>query len=72
MFYATRAQQITNTLQEHQLMKFYAKADRDNFVLNLAGAQISAKEAHKLCIADVWQTHSADCVGVFFMARYVP
>ena len=48
MFYAVRTQQVTDTLTERQLLKFYTKEDRVAYleVRNDAIA-ISAKEAYK-------------------------
>ena len=52
-------------------MKFYSKAERYNFVLNVAGEKISAKEAKKLFLADTWRGVRDEVGGVFFVARYI-
>lgn len=72
MFYATRTQQVARNVQEHQLLKFYTRAQRDGFVDNIGGTALAAKEANKLMIADVWRTHTDPQAGVFFAARYIP
>ena len=71
MFYATRTQQIAVNVSEHQLLKFSGKASRDNFVREIGGSAITAKEANKLMIADVWRTHQGYGM-IFHVARYIP
>ena len=77
MYYATRIDNSVQDYTEHQLLKFYKKAHRDNFVRcsledgeGIPAQPITAKEAKKIS-TDVW--HSA--VGystVFFWAKYRP
>lgn len=70
-YYATRAQQIANNVQEHQLLKFETKAARDNYCQNEAATPIVAAQANKLMIADVWRGYrGVECV--FHVARYIP
>lgn len=71
MYYATRIQAITAASTEHQLLKFYAKKDRDTYVREIGGAAITAREANKLMIADVSRAHSGYGM-VFFVSRYIP
>ena len=52
MFYAIREQQITDTITERQLLKFYTKEDRVAYLEARSYAKpISAKEAHKFSLS---------------------
>lgn len=70
-YYATRTQQITDNVQEHQLLKFETKSARDNYCNQEIATPIVAAKANKLMIADVWRGYrGAECV--FHVARYIP
>lgn len=70
-YYATRTQQISKNVQEHQLLKFETKTARDSYCQNEAATPIAAAQANKLMIADVWRGYrGAECV--FHAARYIP
>ena len=52
MFYAIRKQQMTSTITERQLLKFYNKAERASYLEARSDAKpISAKEAHKFSLS---------------------
>ena len=71
MFYATRQQSITADCNEHQLLKFYTKTDRDTYVREIGGTAITASDANKLMIADVSRAHRGYGM-IFHVARYIP
>ena len=69
MFYAIREQQITGTITERQLLKFYTKEDRVAYleVRNDAVA-ISAKEAYKFSFrAPSYTVRCPEASIVFFV-----
>lgn len=77
MYYATRTNNSVQDYTVHQLLKFYTKAQRDNFVQcsleneeGITARPITAKEARKLN-TDVW--HSAVRYNtIFFWTKYWP
>lgn len=72
-FYATRTQQIASNVQQHQLLKFDSRANRDIYCEQEGASIITAREAGKLTIADVWRTYRSQDAGcVFHAARYLP
>ena len=71
-YYATRTQQIAVNVQEHQLLKFGSKAERDGYCQFKDAVAITAAAARKLMIADVWRSvRSVEANCVFHVARYV-
>ena len=72
-YYATRTQQVTDTITEHQLLKFYTRKDRAAYAEHRTITNIKAVDAYKLCLADVWRTYNCRDAGVVFhVARYIP
>lgn len=72
-YYATRSFQLTETVQEHQLLKFAQRTKRDEFCDIEGATAVAAPQARKLFIADLWRTHiSKPSNCVFHVARYVP
>lgn len=68
-YYATRTQSVAANVQENQLMKFGSRKDRDNYCAHEDAQPISAADAGKLTIADVWRGVQGRCV--FHVARYI-
>ena len=69
MFYAIRIQQITDTITERQLLKFYTKEDRVAYLEARNDAiAISAKEAYKFsCRAPSYAVRSPEAGIIFFV-----
>ena len=72
MFYAIRIQQITGTITERQLLKFYTKEDRVAYleVRNDAIA-ISAKDAYKFSLGAPGYAVCGPEAGVIFFAHII-
>lgn len=68
MFYATRTHQITDKIQEHQLLSFYDKRARDEYVTFEGGESITAAQKNKL--QPIGLSHTVrGTAGVYFAQR---
>ena len=72
MFYAIRMQQITDSITERQLLKFYTKEDRVAYleVRNDAVA-ISAREAYKFTFRAPSYTVRCPEAGIIFFVHTI-
>lgn len=70
-FYATRTQQVARNVTEQQLLKFPSRAARDNYCTFKCATSLTAREADKLHIINLWRTHYDHAVGVFRVASCV-
>lgn len=71
MYYATRTQAITAGRNEHQLLKFHTRRERDQFCYADGARPIVAKEAHRLMLINIWHTRTGNGV-LFYQTTYLP
>ena len=72
MFYAVRTQQVTDTLTERQLLKFYNKAERASYLETRGDAEpISAREAYKFSLSATGRTVRSPEAGIIFFVHTI-
>ncbi len=72
MFYAIRTQQVTDTLTERQLLKFYGKEDRTSYLEVRGDAEaINAKEAYKFSFCGLSRTVRCPEAGIIFFVHTI-
>jgi len=68
MYYATRTYQIADKIQEHQLLSFYDKKTRNEYVAFEGGESITAAQKNKL--QPIGLSHTVrGTAGVYFAQR---
>ena len=73
MFYAIREQQITGTITERQLLKFFTKADRESYLEAHRGdaVTIKTKKASKFSTCAPGCATRCQATGIIFFVHTI-